>query len=176
MSVSKVNDDFTAEECVMVCPALTPVSPPPLLHHICLIFSSSEKVWVAWGREWVTPPVIRKYRRGPSWRSSVCSFERWVCFPEVELALRWVSPHKSLWSDRSVSRSRLDPFMVRNVNKNIAWDRVIKTDAWRGDHHITGDPTESVFLPFFLMSSPVFCLENYLIKSYGDWLRDAVMG
>ena len=36
--ISKPKDDYTAEVCLMVCPALTPVFPT----HICLIFSSSE--------------------------------------------------------------------------------------------------------------------------------------
>ncbi len=94
--------------------------------HICLIFSSTEigKIW-EWGRE-------LGYKEMQEVHEKQCSFVISV-FSRSGTARRWVkSTTLNALTGQSVAgeQAQSGPFMVRNVNKNIAWDRVIKTDAW----------------------------------------------
>lgn len=134
MSISKVKDDFTAEECVMVCPALTPVFPPPHTPHTHTsvwysVALKSGKCESEGGNE-----VIIDGPLGAVQPCDECVFQKSKS-PKVSKTTTLYALTGQLVAGE---QEQLGPFfMVRNVNKNIAWDRVIKADAW-GGHPITG--------------------------------------
>lgn len=109
----------------MVCPPLTSVFP----QHICLIFSSfwnQENMGVSDG----------------SWMElleNVWGLNEAVCIP---LIITWMFSRTALRCVKSTTlyaltgrliageQSQRGSFMVWNVNKNIALDEALKTDAW----------------------------------------------
>lgn len=122
--ISKVKGDFTAEECVMVCPTLTPVFP-----HICLIFSSSEirKIWGLQGGNGRVPG----YEETHAAHEQQCHLH-WTAVSQVQ---------RALCSDSLVSSRGAGAPWAFLWWGMWAWGRVIKTAG--SSHRRT--PTESVY-------------------------------